>query len=164
MLSSSLTPSSPHEFVNRDGEHASDSSQNSPTSTAPTGRSPTHADAVAQALRLWRFSRWESTWSNSSFIGPIGIPPDRFLSIFASSTAYKTVDDIHNHLDPPWLFADLYAEELLEVIKGVDEESAAKQTEGEGRSNLKGKDEKRIKRMNLTVLVCKFVSVRLWCP
>lgn len=77
-----------------------------------------HLKDVRACLETWRYRKKRDAYSPSSF-ATSAILPDPILTVLATKTSLKTVDDLLA-LKTPWIFAEKHGEEVLEVVRRVD--------------------------------------------
>jgi hypothetical protein len=90
-------------------------------STRPTGpatRRGDHLKTVRQALERWRYkmhySRGPSSFTAAGFL------PDKALTTLASNARIKTVEDMHEMIQPPWIYAPRHGQEALDLLSELD--------------------------------------------
>lgn len=95
----------------------------------PATRRGEHLKNIRLALENWRLNTKMRRYSPSSFTAVV-ILPDKNLTTLASKRL-KTLDDLKAALSPPWIFADRHGQEVLDLLKKMDD------AEKEKRENAK---------------------------
>ena len=86
-----------------------------------TRRAGKHLHCVRQALFLWRADTRKRDYPYSCFTG-IALLPDGPLTTIASNRCLKVLDNLRATLGTSWAFVDAYGEEVLALVKKMDEE------------------------------------------
>ncbi|KAF8129868.1 hypothetical protein EV363DRAFT_1336905 [Boletus edulis] len=86
-----------------------------------TRRAGEHLHRVRRALLQWRANTRKRDYPHSCFTG-IALLPDGPLTTIASNRRLKVLDDLRTVLSTSWAFVDTYGEEVLALVKKVDEE------------------------------------------
>lgn len=124
----------------------------------PAIRRGEHLKTVRAALTRWRFEIKTSQYS-PSFYTASAILPDKTLTTLASNSRIKTINDMAQMLNPPWIFASRHGE-VLKLLKKLDD------VEKESRENAKKakKEEKRqetVARQNVKAVQAQGVRLPL---
>jgi len=86
-----------------------------------TRRVGEHLYHVRQALFQWRANTRQRDYPHSCFTG-IALLPDGPLTTIASNRCLKVLDDLRTALATSWAFVDVYGEEVLALVKKLDQE------------------------------------------
>ena len=86
-----------------------------------TRRAGEHLHCVRQALFLWCADTRKQDYPYSCFTG-ITLLPEGPLTTIASNHCLKVLDDLRVTLGTSWAFVDAYSEEVLALVKKMDEE------------------------------------------
>ena len=86
-----------------------------------THRAGEHLHRVRQALFQWRADTRKRDYPYSCFTG-IALLPDGPLTTIASYRRLKVLDDFQSVLGTSWAFIDAYGEEVLTLVKKMDDE------------------------------------------
>ncbi|KIL55563.1 hypothetical protein M378DRAFT_134069 [Amanita muscaria Koide BX008] len=105
--------SSPSKSINQNGKRTMS------TSSGPATRRAEHLKKVRAALLNWRFVTYERHYSPSPFTSVV-ILPDSTLTALASNARIKTLADMQQMLKPPWVFASLHGQEVLDLLEKMD--------------------------------------------
>ncbi|KAG9310613.1 P-loop containing nucleoside triphosphate hydrolase protein [Chiua virens] len=84
-------------------------------------RTGEHLHHVRQALFQWRVDTRRRDYPYSCFTG-IALLPDGPLTTIASNRRLELLDDLRVALGTSWAFVDAYGEEVLALVKKMDEE------------------------------------------
>ena len=97
--------------------------EDSTVRNGPATRRGEHLKTVRQALVHWRhkmhYSRGPSSFTAAGFL------PDKTLTTLASNARIKTLDDMMNTLQPPWIYASQYGQEVLDLVAELDKADKA---------------------------------------
>ncbi|TFK90448.1 P-loop containing nucleoside triphosphate hydrolase protein [Polyporus arcularius HHB13444] len=78
--------------------------------------------AAIAALEAWRLRIIRADYSATSFTEE-GLLSDDMIKSLVHDATLTTVQDIERKLkDPPWIFASIHGQDVLEVLRGVDAE------------------------------------------
>jgi len=86
----------------------------------PAVRQGDHLKSARAALKAWRLKTKLSLYSPSPFTADT-ILPDPFLTTIASNAHIQTAADIAAVLKRPWMLLDAHGEEVLQVLRNVDQ-------------------------------------------
>ena len=92
-------------------------------SAGPTTRRGDHLKNARQMLERWRFKTHYSHGPTS--FTAAGFLPDKILTTLASNARIRTVDDMINILQPPWIYARRHGQEVLDLLSGLDKAEKA---------------------------------------
>lgn len=113
-------PGSPHstpsKTTNRNGKRVMTHDSRS----GPATRRGEHLKNVRSALENWRFKIKMCQYSPGPFLS-MAILPDKTLTTLASNARIKTIDDMKEVLNPPWIFVERHGQEVLDMLKRLDE-------------------------------------------
>lgn len=118
----------------------------------PGARRAEHLADCRKALQDWRQQTWRNKFSSCAFRDTT-LLPDKNLTTLASRASIKTVTDIHHEV-PDWPFADMYGEDVLNILASVDarhrilkEQAKAERKQQQDDARRKATEEKdRVKR------------------
>lgn len=103
----------------------------------PSKRKGEHLKTVRGALERWRLKVHRDRYTIGSAM-PTIILPDHTLTTLASNARIKTVDDMVEKLDPPWVMAQRHGLEVLELMAKLDSrERAQKEQEKQARAAVR---------------------------
>ena len=86
----------------------------------PSIRRADHLKSARLALLEWRMKTKRMLYSPSPFTAST-ILPDMFLTTLASNARIQTVEDIAATLKKPWMLLDKHGEEVLDILRKVDQ-------------------------------------------
>ena len=86
-----------------------------------------HLQDARNALLSWRHHAALHDFPHACFTSAV-LLPDPILSALASKRSLTTIDNLQTGLPCPWVFAEKYGEEVLAVVKQLDEDYDAKRT------------------------------------
>ncbi|KAM6493656.1 hypothetical protein JOM56_010017 [Amanita muscaria] len=141
--------SSPSKLINPNGKRPMS------TSSGPATRHGEHLKNVRAALLNWHFVMYEKHYSPSPFTSMV-ILPDSTLTALASNARIKTLADMQQMLKPPWVFASLHGQDLLDLLEEMDraekerrhQEKLQKREQKKEETALRRDAEKQRKRSN----------------
>jgi bloom syndrome protein len=110
--------STPSKSPNASGKRPMASIDNPTMPSGPATRRGDHLKTVRQALECWRYkmhySRGPTSFTAAGFL------PDKALTTLASNARIKTVDDMVNMIQPPWIYTSKHGEEVLDLLSKLD--------------------------------------------
>lgn len=112
---SSQQHSTPSRSVNTNGKRQIRQSKDGPAT-----RRGDHLQSARNALERWRFKTKQDRYSPSSTTA-VTLLPDPLLTTLASNARIRTVEDIEKVLNPPWIMARRHGEEVLAILKRLDD-------------------------------------------
>jgi hypothetical protein len=132
---SSSVHTTPSKTTNTNGKRPMERSKDGPAT-----RRGEHLQNVRYALERWRFKIKRDRYSPSS-VTAIAILPDPTLTTLASNARIRTVEDMNGCINPPWIMAQRHGNEVLEIIKKLDDaEKAAREQSKEGKAAARKQD------------------------
>ncbi|KAI0349260.1 hypothetical protein OH77DRAFT_1525816 [Trametes cingulata] len=106
---------------------------------SPKRRKDEHLKRVKAELRTWRIQTRRSKYAGTSLKAE-NILPDRALQTIASlRRGIKTIDDLRPHLKPSWPFLEVLGDEVLKLVKKLDEEDDSRRM----LRNIQAREEKK---------------------
>lgn len=90
----------------------------------PAARRGQHLQDVRAALERWRFKAKRDHYSPSS-VTAVTLLPDPILMTLASNARIRTVEDIENNVNPPWIMARRHGAKVLLIMKRIDDAARA---------------------------------------
>ncbi|CDO69447.1 hypothetical protein BN946_scf184817.g7 [Trametes cinnabarina] len=106
---------------------------------SPKRRKDEHLKHIKTELRAWRVKIRRLKYAGTSLKAD-NILPDRTLQTIASQQrGIKTIDDLRPLLKPPWPFLELHGDEVLQLVKKLDEEDEQQRHA----RNLQAREERR---------------------
>ena len=115
-LHSASLESSPSKTINQNGKR-----RMGPRSETPKVRRDEHLKKAWAVLEKWRFNTKRAHYTPSSFTAS-ALLPDTTLTALASNGTIRTLTDLKDALKTPWIFADRHGEEVIQLLRKVDEE------------------------------------------
>ena len=100
-----------------------------------TCRAGEHLHRVRQALFLWRADTCKQDYPYSCFTG-IALLPDGPLTTIASNFRLKVLNDLQATLGTSWAFVAAYSEQVLALVKKMDEEDKDNCAIPKGKENV----------------------------
>jgi hypothetical protein len=92
-----------------------------PRSETPKVRRDEHLKNARAVLEKWRFDTKRAHYTPSSFTAS-ALLPDTILTTLASNGTIRTLSDLKGALKTPWILADEHGEEVIELLRKVDED------------------------------------------
>lgn len=80
-----------------------------------------HLQDVRAALTSWRAQTLAQDFPHAPFTS-IVVLPDPVLTSIASNRQLETVTQLRDDLSTPWVFAERYGQDVLDLVKKLDEE------------------------------------------
>ena len=106
----------------------------------PANRRGEHLQNVRHALERWCFKTKRDQYSPSS-VTAITVLPDPTITTLASNARIRTVEDMNKCINPPWIMAQRHGDEILEIIKRLDDaEKATREQVKEAKAAAKRQD------------------------
>jgi hypothetical protein len=132
---SSSAHTTPSKTTNVNGKRPMERSKDGPAT-----RRGEHLQNVRHALERWRFKTKRDRYSPSS-VTAVTILPDPTLTTLASNARIRTVEDMQNCINPPWVMAQRHGNEILEILKRLDDtEKAAREQVKEAKAAARRRD------------------------
>jgi len=94
--------------------------QSKSTQSGTSTRQGDHLKTARAALDRWRLNIVLSKYSHTSFTA-VAILPNQTLTSLASNAQLKTVEDIDVMVKPRWIWAQTQGEEVLAILKRLDD-------------------------------------------
>lgn len=123
---SSSAHSTPSRSTNVNGKHPIQRSKEGPST-----RRRDHLQNARAALIRWRFNTKRDRYSPSSTTA-VTLLPEAALTTLASNARIRTIENIEATLNPPWVMARRHGDEVLAILKRIDDaEMASREKEKE---------------------------------
>ncbi|KAJ8481720.1 hypothetical protein ONZ51_g5811 [Trametes cubensis] len=110
-------------------ESISPASPGAPTASRPLSpkrRTGDHLKFVKSRLYAWRLATRRSKYRHSSLKADNILPEANLKTIASQRRALKTVEDLQSTLNPPWPLVHVHGEEVLRLVKQLDNEHEAR--------------------------------------
>lgn len=89
-------------------------------SDGPQTRRGDHLKRARDALERWRLETRRTMYRKASWTAT-GLLPDSILTTIASNARFKTMGDLREGLRQPWIFLEAHGEEILALLRELDE-------------------------------------------
>ena len=89
------------------------------TRSGPSIRRDDHLKDIRTALEQWRFEKHRDCYTPSSYTSTV-LLPDPIIKKITSNAQIKTIDDLKT-LKPSWVFAERHGQEVLDLLKKLDQ-------------------------------------------
>ncbi|KAI0371404.1 P-loop containing nucleoside triphosphate hydrolase protein [Pilatotrama ljubarskyi] len=131
------TPSQPANTPSTHTKPESDSSTSSSTTStpdvqaqgdstsgpqSPKRRTGDHLKNVKEQLRAWRRDTRRKVYKHTSLKADNILPEATLRTIASQRRSVKTVEDLKTILKPPWPFVEVHGDEILHLVKRLNEE------------------------------------------
>ena len=135
------TQSSPAKVTNNNGKRRMDSrSADVSSGDGPSIRRGEHLKRVRSALKAWWFKVKAQQYTLSPFTA-VAILPDMVLTSLASNARIQTLEDLIKNLNPPWMMARRHGQEVLDLLKMLDDnERTERQRDKQRRKDMRRRE------------------------